>query len=219
MHILLNDIQLYYQKSGRGAPLLLLHGNGEDHRIFEPLCAKLSEHFTVYAIDSRNHGRSGRTQDFGYDAMADDMHQFIQALNLESVYLVGFSDGAIIGLLLAMKQPARVRKMALLGINLCPEDFDEESYRFIKETFEATGDPLFKLMLEQPDIALEALTGVKTPVLLVAGEHDAFRPGLYHEMIKAFPNARLKIMQGHDHSSYIIGQDLLFPDVLTFFSH
>lgn len=217
MYIEINGISLFYETRGSGSPLLLLHGNGEDHHIFDPLAHKLAADFTVYSIDSRNHGQSQKTEDYSYETMADDMGCFIQALGLGQAGLVGFSDGAITGLLLAMKQSRAVSRMALLGINLKPGDFTEDNFQFIKDTYQETKDPLFKLMLEQPNIELDDVRSVSTPVLLVGAENDLFKPETFPDLAQALPNARLKIMAGHDHASYIINQDILYPDLKAFF--
>ncbi len=218
MHIKVNGISLFYEILGSGSPLILLHGNGEDHHIFDKLASKLAEHFTVYSIDSRGHGQSQKNVEISYEAMAADVGCFNKALGLERANLLGFSDGAIISLILAMKQPALVNRMALLGVNLKPGDFTEESFRYIEDTYLETKDPLFKLMLEQPDIELDEVKAVHTPVLLVAGEHDVFRPETFLELEAALPNAQLKVMAGHDHDSYVVGQDLLYADLMEFFN-
>lgn len=212
-----NGIALFYETSGSGAPLLLLHGNGEDHHIFDRLADRLASDFTVYAIDSRNHGQSEKTDAFSYDTMAEDIYLFIEAMQLGKVNLIGFSDGAIIGLLLAMKHGEALRKMALLGINLKPDDFTEESYQFVKETYEETKDPLFKLMLEQPNIDLNDVKGVTVPTLLIAAENDIYKPETFDNLLAALPDATLKIMKGHEHDSYIVGQDILYPNFVQFF--
>ncbi|GCF94137.1 alpha/beta hydrolase [Enterococcus florum] len=217
MIIQANEVSLFYQKVGSGKPLLLLHGNGEDHQIFDELSAKLAKHYTVYALDSRNHGQSQKTADYSYETMTEDLFHFIEALNLSSVDLLGFSDGAIIGLMLAMKSPERIRRMALLGVNLSPEDFIDEEYQAIKEMYQKTRDPLIKLMLEQPQLALEDVRTVNLPILLIHGEHDLFKPTVYPRLKEALPQAEVKVMLGHDHDSYITHQDLLFPDLLDFF--
>lgn len=217
MFIEINGISIFYEIRGAGAPLILLHGNGEDHHIFDKLTDKLAADFTVYAMDSRNHGLSQKTEDYSYETMAGDTGCLIRALGLNRPVLAGFSDGAITGLILAMKQPRAVSRMALLGVNLKPGDFTEECRRYLMDTYRNTKDPLFKLMLEQPDIKLEDVRTADMPVLLVWGEHDLFRPETYTALAAALPNAQLKIMAGHDHDSYIAGQDLLYPDLMDFF--
>ncbi|MDU5333346.1 alpha/beta hydrolase [Enterococcus sp.] len=219
MNIHTNGISLFYQVSGSGEPMLLLHGNGEDHQIFTELGAKLADHYTVYAIDSRNHGQSQKTEDYSYETMVNDIFGFIEELDLGPVDLVGFSDGAIIGLMLAMKEPMLIKKMALLGVNLKPEDFTEESYQFVKETYEETKDPLFKLMLEQPNIELEEVRKVVTPTLLIRADGDIFKPETYINLLATLPNATLKIMNDHDHASYISNQDMLYPHLMDFFGN
>ena len=216
MKITVNQVCLDYEISGEGAPLLLLHGNGEDKHIFDAIAPKLAKHFTVYAIDSRNHGLSRNTDDFSYQAMTLDIIEFITALGLGRVCLAGFSDGAVTGLMLAIQRPELVEKLALLGVNLSPGDFTPDSLEFVKATYEQTHDPLFKLMLEQPDIALEQAAQVAHPTLIVAGEQDVFKPETFTNLAGAMPNARLVIMKGHDHGSYIIGSDVLYSELIGF---
>lgn len=217
MEIRVNGISLFYECFGVGAPMILLHGNGEDHYIFDKIAAKLKGHFTVYAIDSRNHGQSTKTEDYSYQTMAEDLYAFIQALHLHKVNMIGFSDGAIVSLIVAINYPAVLGKMALLGVNLKPGDFTEESYQYVKQTYEETKNPLFKLMLEQPNIELDSLRNVLVPSLVIAAENDIFKPAMFEEVAKALPHAELKIMAGHEHDSYIVNQDILYPDFIRFF--
>lgn len=217
MRVDLNGIDMFYVKKGTGAPLILLHGNGEDHHIFDKIADRLSSSFTVYALDSRNHGQSQKTGVYCYRTMSEDVLAFIQKLNLDIVNLVGFSDGAIISLMLAMKHQAVIGKMALLGINLKPGDLTDESFQFIRNHYEMTGDPLFRMMLEQPDIEIDALRHIMIPTLVVAAENDVCRPGMYRELTQSLPNATLRIMPGHSHDSYVVNQDILYPDFMLFF--
>ena len=216
MKITVNQVCLDYEISGQGTPLLLLHGNGEDKHTFDAIVPRLAQNFTVYAIDSRNHGQSGRTDDFSYRAMTLDIIEFITALDLGRVQIAGFSDGAIIGLMLAMERPELVARLALLGVNLSPGDFTLESLEFVKATYQQTRDPLFKLMLEQPNITLEQAGRVAQPALIVAGSNDVFKPESFVALAEAMPNARLVVMEGHDHGSYIIGSDALYAELIGF---
>lgn len=217
MTINVNGISLYYEVCGKGEPLILLHGNGETHHIFDELANKLASNFTLYAIDSRNHGQSEKTEDYSYEAMAKDICCFIEEIKLAPVNIIGFSDGAIISLLIAMMRADLISKMALLGVNLKPEDFTEENYQFIKKNYMETKDPLFKLMLEEPNIELDALKNVNIPTLLVAAENDLFKSEMYENLLDSLPNATLKIMEGHEHDSYIVGKDILYSDFIRFF--
>jgi pimeloyl-ACP methyl ester carboxylesterase len=217
MKIEVNNIHLNYIMEGQGRPLILLHGNGEDHHIFDKLTSKLKRDFTVYAVDSRNHGDSTKTANYTYETMAEDICQFIQKLELKDVYTLGFSDGAIISLLLELRHSGTLGKMALLGINLKPTDFKKSIYRYLEVEFEKTKDPLIKTMLEQPNIELDELSDIHIPVLVVAAQDDIYSRKSFQYIVKALPNAVLKIMQQHDHGSYIIDQDILYPDLKAFF--
>ncbi|MCC8193878.1 MAG: alpha/beta hydrolase [Deltaproteobacteria bacterium] len=217
MEITVNGVTLSYTVHGSGDPVIALHGNGEDHHIFDRLVPHLATAFRVYAVDSRNHGRSQRVADVSYDAMTTDIHAFITSLDLAPVHILGFSDGAIIGLLLAIRQPDVVNRLALLGVNLSPDDFTPATRDWIRREYEKTRDPRVGLMLEEPHIPLDAVRRVAAPTLLVAGEHDLFQPEFFPRLRDAMPNARLRIMAGHTHDSYIIRQDCLAPDLLDFF--
>ncbi|MDR1944387.1 MAG: alpha/beta hydrolase [Synergistaceae bacterium] len=218
MKIRANGVELHYEKSGGGRPLFLLHGNGEDHRIFDSIAPLLSRDFAVYAIDSRNHGESSKTEVYDYDVMAEDITAFARELKLKKINAVGFSDGAIIALIMAMKSGGIIERMALLGVNLKPGDLTEEAYGYIKGTYERTKDPLFKLMLEQPNIEIGDITGVEVPTLVVASDDDICGPEFYAGISKALPNAEMKIMKGFGHDGYIAGSDILYPDLIRFFS-
>jgi pimeloyl-ACP methyl ester carboxylesterase len=213
-----NSVQIFCRKTGSGPPLVLLHGCTEDHRTFDRLAPGLSGSFSVYAVDSRNHGESTMTGDFSYATMADDTLALIGSLGLAPTDVVGFSDGAIIALLAAMKRPEAFRRLALLGVNLRPSDLSEVGAAVIRKMYEESRDPRLGNVLVEPDIDLADLAGVTHPVMLVAGEYDLFRPELFTEMAKAFPRAELLIMKGHDHVSYVIDQDILLTDLLRFFA-
>lgn len=212
-----NGVDLYYLKTGTGEPLILLHGNGGDHRVFLPLIAKLRSNYTIYAIDSRNHGRSDKTAVYDYNVMADDIEALINKLHLKPVNIIGFSDGAIIALLLALRGKEMIKKMALLGVNLKPSDFTQQSYQYVLQHYEQTNDPLFKMMLEQPNIEVSSLTKITIPTLIIGAENDIYNPAMFVEVADNIPNSQLKIMTNHDHGSYIINNDMLYPDLVKFF--
>lgn len=216
MKVEVNNISLSYAKEGNGKSLILLHGNGEDHHIFDKLIGRLKKNFTVYAIDSRNHGESTITEDYTYETMANDVYLFINKLGLKDVSIVGFSDGAIISLLLSLKYQNIFERMVLLGVNLRPQDFKKSIYGYLQCEYETNHDPLIKMMLEQPQIELEELRKIETPTLVVAGQNDLFYRKGFRDIVSTMPDAELKIMQNHDHGSYIIDQDLLYPVLKEF---
>ena len=120
MYIKLGNVNLYYEQSGSGRPLILLHGNGENHHIFDELSRSLSGVYSVYLLDSRRHGKSSKAP-VGYGLMTEDVARFIQEMGLEKPALLGFSDGGIIGLKLASQYPDLLSALIAAGPNCNPQ--------------------------------------------------------------------------------------------------
>lgn len=217
MKVKVNGINLYYSCVGEGQPLLLLHGNGESSSIFKELTEELKPFFKLYLIDSRNHGQSDKTADYSYETMTNDVYEFIKKFNLDSVSVLGFSDGAIIGLLLALRQPDLLKNLILLGGNLSPKDFKDDYRNDLIQENEINPHPLYEMMLTQPNIKLSSLKKITSPILFVAGEDDLFKDSLYDKLQQTLPNAHVEIMPNHDHESYIVHSTALFPVLCKYF--
>ena len=115
------DIQLHYMIAGQGFPLVMLHGNGEDHTYFKHQMAPFSERYQVIALDTRGHGQSPRgTAPFTLEQFAEDLKGFLDSREISRCHLLGFSDGANIALLFALKYPDYVEKLVLNGADLSP---------------------------------------------------------------------------------------------------
>ena len=217
MHSLsVNGINLHYTKRGSGDPLILLHGNGEDLTIFDPLAEKLAEHFTVYAIDSRNHGKSEKTDQYHYETMRDDILEFIEVLNIKTPHLLGFSDGSIVTMLMAIKAQNRLNRLILLGPNLTPDDLTDACLRYVRILYTKTQDPLYKMMMDEPNITPDELKNVQNRTLVIGAENDLYKPMTFERIVGALPHSELTIIKGHDHGSYIVNNDLIYEDVFTF---
>lgn len=216
MYIHINRQILFYEKTGEGPPFLLLHGNGEDHTIFDVLTPLLSQTHTVYAIDSRGHGASNPTDEYSYPGMAEDIAQLITSLEIKAPALYGFSDGGIIGLLLALYYPGLISRLIISGANLNPRGMKRTFLHKIKQHYKKSGSPLERMMLEEPDIKPSALAGIQIPVLVLAGEHDIIKAAHTKLIAEKLPYAQLAIMKGEDHGSYIIHSDKLYPYIQSF---
>ena len=105
-------VKLHNEVSGSGAPLIMLHGSGEDISIFDRAVPLLEKHFTVYRIDSRCHGQSTMNVPLHYELIADDVYGFIVLNRIEKPIVYGFSDGGIAALMLAYTHPDAVRAIA-----------------------------------------------------------------------------------------------------------
>ena len=115
------DISLHFVEQGRGKPLILLHGNGEDGSYFKHQINCFSANYRVIAIDTRGHGQSPRGEKpFTIVQFADDLQDFMDENGIDQAILLGFSDGGNIALTFALKYPKRVEMLILNGANLFP---------------------------------------------------------------------------------------------------
>jgi pimeloyl-ACP methyl ester carboxylesterase len=213
-----NGIDIWYEKTGDGPPILLLHGNGESHEIFRVLTDQLKARYTVYALDSRDHGQSGKSRVLHYDQMAEDTAQFIISLKLEKPLLYGFSDGGILGLLLASKYPDLLSRMVISGASLNPLSTRRCWDILFKIIFFFSRNRKFRLMLTEPDITAEMLQKIKIPVLVLAGEKDMIREEDTRFIAENIPGASLNILRKENHMSYVINSPKLYPVMEAFLS-
>lgn len=216
MYLQVNGVNLYYEKSGEGRPILLLHGNGESSHIFDVLIGQLKDCFTVYAIDSRGHGKSEPVRDFNYTLMMEDVAAFINALGLDKPALYGFSDGGIIGLMLAVKYPEMLSRLVISGANLNPKGVKWGWLLFFQLIYQFTRSPLIKMMLTQPDIKPQSLAGITIPVLVLAGSKDMIRTAHTREIAANIPNSQLIIIENENHESYVKHSQKLYPVIKPF---
>ena len=115
------DVALHYAEKGQGKPLLLLHGNGEDHTYFVHQMEYFSRTRRVIALDTRGHGASPRGESpFTIQQFAEDLLHFMDSHELAQADLLGFSDGGNIALTFALRHPERVGRLILNGANLDP---------------------------------------------------------------------------------------------------
>lgn len=203
MMIRVNGVCLNYEVCGSGRPLILLHGNGENHRIFDKGIELLKERFTCYAVDSRDHGDSDPCPELHYQDMADDMIAFMDALDLENVLFYGFSDGGIIGLLAAMKTE-RITTLVTSGANVSPDGVKPLLKTMMKFMNRFSADSKISLMLNEPDIHAEDLRKIKARTLVLAGEKDAVTDRETKFIAANIPGARLRFVKGESHGSYIV---------------
>lgn len=201
-----NGLNLHVTLAGdRRAPaLLLVHGNGEDHRIFDAAIPALSMRYFVITPDSRGHGASASVARLTYADMAEDMAALLEALSVRACTFFGFSDGGIVGLLLAIHHPQTLMRLIVAGANTHPFGVDGACYLQTLCEYLRTREDKMRLMLTQPRISRAALARVSTPTLVLAGEHDVIRPSHTRRLAMAIPGARLRIVPGEDHGSYIV---------------
>lgn len=215
-----NGIDLYYEKAGQGRTLVMVHGNGEDHSIFNEAVAILRKEFCVYTVDSRGHGRSSRVPTLHYEDMADDMIAFLEALDLRDVVFYGFSDGGIVGLI-AASRCERIKTLIVSGANLSPRGVSRKIRLMIWGMNKLRPDDKLALMLREPQITDAQLRAIRADTLVLAGSADLILLEETEHIAAAIPDAELQILQGEDHGSYIVHsskiaeiiRDFALPDV------
>jgi pimeloyl-ACP methyl ester carboxylesterase len=198
-------------RPGAGRPLVLLHGNGETHRVFDRLVRRLPGRHLV-GLDSRAHGRSPRgDRPLSIASMADDVAAALDALRLSEVDVLGYSDGGNTALELAIRHPGAVHAMLVCGANLDPQGLRPVSLATTVAAHRIVGQAarvlpalrpsaeLLALMTEEPQITPSALAGVAAPVLVLVGERDVVRPEHSALIVASLPDARLVVLPGAGH--------------------
>lgn len=205
-----NGIKLNYEKSGHGSPMLLLHGNTQNHRIFSVVAKELEKSYTVYAIDSRDHGKSSRVKELHYSDMVKDIAEFIEKVVGESVIIYGLSDGGILALMLAIERPELLTRIIVSGASTRPEDSKDYAiklFKFAKLFYPSK----MKMLLAEPNITAEQLHTINVPTVVLAGSKDMIKDEATRSIAAAIPNSKLEILQGESHTSYAVRSEKLYP--------
>jgi len=219
-----NGIKLYYEIYGEGHPLVVLHGNGGSIKSAAPHYPELIKKYKVIAIDSRGQGRSTDTDDeLTYYQMAADVNALLNKLNIDSVFIWGQSDGAIIGLILAMDYPEKVKKVLAFGANIQPDSLAVFSWaiksdeKTLKTTTDAKVRKLITLMVKYPTIPYSKLSQIKAPVLIMVGDRDVIRPEHTLKLFQNIPNSQLCILPGTTHGAAWAKKKLFLQILVDFF--
>jgi len=208
-----NGIRIYYEEYGDGAPLLLLHGNSSSISLFEKQIPELSRQFHVIAVDTRGQGKSGEDgKTYTYDLFAEDMNALMDHLHLDSVHILGWSDGGNTGLIMAMKYPGKVKRLVSMGANVFIDKtvVDRSVFKELNRQMkkELKGDTsvwgknrkrLITLLLTEPKHSFEELKIIKCPVLVVAGEKDIIKEAHTKNIAVNIPKSTLLIAPGETH--------------------
>jgi pimeloyl-ACP methyl ester carboxylesterase len=224
--------KLYYETYGQGAPLLLLHGNGASIGSMGNQIPYFSKDYKVIAIDTRAHGKSKNPSDsLTFEQIVDDFNALLDTLHLDSCYVIGWSDGGIDALLLAIRHPDKVKKMAFTGANLWPDTTGLTPFvwNLIQEgnanLHKQPSTPEIKRQLQisdldlyQPHITLDQLHHISCPTLVIGGDHDAI-PVLHTVLIaQNIPQSYLWIVPNSGHSVPVFKKDQFNTLIHNFFT-
>jgi pimeloyl-ACP methyl ester carboxylesterase len=230
-----NGIRLYYATIGTGPPVVLLHGGLANSDYWGNQVAALKPGHRVILVDSRGHGRSTRDErPFGYDLMADDVVALLDTLKLDRADIVGWSDGGIIGLDLAMRYPQRVRRVFAFGANsltsgvkFAPSPvFDAFTQRarsdYVRlsttpDGFDSFVKQISGMWQDQPNWTDDQLRTITAPVQIVDGDHDEAIKRDHTEYLAAtIPHAGLLILPNASHFAFLQDPALFNAAMLDF---
>jgi len=223
--------KMYYEIYGKGEPLLIIHGNGGSINNFLYQIPYFSSEYKVIIADSRSQGKSTDNGDsLSYEMMTDDLSALLDSLHLDSCYVIGWSDGGINGLLLAIRHPDKVKKLAVTGANLWPDtsainsfahdwamNYNESLNKKPQTPEVKHEEKLFHLLSFEPHISLEQLHTIQCPTLVIGGDHDIILPK--HTMLIAdnISQSYLWILPNSGHSTPIFYKDEFNKTVDDFF--
>ena len=203
------DIKLHYTERGSGEPLILLHGNGEDGGYFSSQMEFFSEVYRVIAPDTRGHGQSPRGEGpFTLNRFSDDLKSFLDDLQIRKASILGFSDGANIAILFALKYPEYVDRLVLNGANIFPLGLKLPVWMGLNiagalASLGPGSSPelvkkreLLRLMTREPHISPKELSAISAPTLVIAGTRDMIRARHTRLIGRSLPDSRVCMIKG-----------------------
>ena len=226
-----NGIELFYELSGpEGAPVVVFSNSlGTTLAMWEAQAATLSGSFRCLRYDTRGHGRSNRdTRPYGYDLMADDVVGLLDFLKIPKTDVVGWSDGGILGLDLAIRHKDRIGRVFAFAANTVPSGVKDDveknptfaafieragdEYRAHSATpgeYDAFVEQISKMWTSEPNWTDAQLEAITAPVLVVDGDHDEAIKREHTEYIAAtIPHAGLLILPNASHFAFLQDPEL-----------
>jgi pimeloyl-ACP methyl ester carboxylesterase len=233
-----NGTRLWYAVFGHGDPVILLHGGLANSDYWGLQIPVLARHYQIIVLDSRGHGRSTRTAaPIGYDAMASDVLALMDSLHIEKAALVGWSDGAIIGLDIAIHHPERLTKLFAFAANSDPSGVKDverspvfsayieraaHEYEQLSPTpreFKAFLDNISHMWATEPHFTDAELRGIRVSTWIVDADHDeAIKRENTDHMASLIPGAGELILPGVSHFAFLQDPALFNATLLNFLS-
>jgi pimeloyl-ACP methyl ester carboxylesterase len=216
-------IRTYYETAGAGEPLILLHGGMCTAETFDGQTPALAGEYRVYVPERRGHGRTPDVEGpITYDVMAADTIAFMEAAGIQSAHLVGFSDGALVALLVALQRPDLVRRLVLIGQAVNFEHMRPEMEAMMEglsvedlppmlrglyaasspdgpEHFGVVFDKCAAMWRTDPGIDFARLEQVTSPTLVLFGDRDMISLEHAAAMQRALPAVHVGVVPGATH--------------------
>jgi pimeloyl-ACP methyl ester carboxylesterase len=217
--------KIYYAVRGSGPTLVFLHGGGDSgEHSFARQLDLFSEHHHILAPDQVGQGRTPDVPGpLSYTAMMEDTAELLGKLKLQHVDVVGFSDGGILALMLAVRHPELIRRLVISGVNIAPEGLRPEDLEELRATESpkptTIDEKLAHLWLTSPteaELNLGLLAKITQPVLVISGDRDAITLEHTLKIFHALPDAELCVLPGTDHATFSGRSEWLNPIISEF---
>jgi pimeloyl-ACP methyl ester carboxylesterase len=246
-YIIINNRKIYFEEYGQGTPLLLLSGGGINRSIrdFGKCIPGLSKHYRVIAPDTPGQGRSEQTDSLSYDLLTDFMSQLIDSLKIDSGYVMGWSDGAIVSLLLADRRADKIKKVIAVGANngmrgfVLPDGFpldsvkipameywapsnkkDIEWYNTLtpKKDWRKMVNNINMMVYKKEYFPTSVYDSINIPVMIVLGDRDMISIEHGLEMHRQIKSSQYCVLPNTSHEVFAEKPDLITQLVIEFFS-
>ena len=240
-YIDVGGVNTWYDEQGTGEPLVLLHGGLSTNETWGAQLPVFAERFRVVAPERRGHGHTADVPGpLTYAAMANDTIGFLDKVIGGPAHLVGWSDGGIVGLLVAIARPDLVRKLVVIGANydtagiapevdamfasMAPDAEEMAMFRSLYEMHSPDGPEhwpvVFGKFLEmaqsEPHISVDELAKISAPTLVLVGDDDMVTLEHTAALYRAIPNSELAVIPGTSHAVGMEKPEILNRVVLTF---
>ena len=241
----INGKNIYYEEYGQGTPLLLLSGGGINRSIrdFGKCIPGLSKRFRIIAPDTPGQGRSEQTDSLSYDLLRDFMSQLIDSLKIDSAYVMGWSDGAIVSLLLADKRADKVKKVIAVGANngirgfVLPDGFPLDSVKMPaleywapsnkkdidwyntltpKKDWKKMVNNINLMVYEKEYFPISVYDSINIPVMIVLGDRDMISIEHGLEMHRKIKNSQYCVLPNTTHEVFAERPDLINKIAIDF---
>ena len=189
--VVCGDARIAYYDVGRGKPLVLLHGNGEDSSYWNAQIPELTRFYRVIAVDSRGHGASGSGgHGLSFEMMAEDLKTVLDTLGVKKAHFLGFSDAANVEMFSGVKPQVQLPVMAGYGVTAALSRFSKKAAR---------RRDVLGLMVHPYGVTMNDLERLTMPTLIIVGEHDSIREKQTKEMASHIPHCEVEVFRDGDH--------------------
>jgi len=238
----INQFRMYYEIRGKGPVLVLLHGGAGNGMQFEKQIPVLERHYRLVIPDMRAQGRSGDNDyPLTYHGMAEDVNVLMSRLGVQRFDVMGWSDGGICGIDLAIHHASRVNHLITFGANYSTAGMQAQDAAWVDTATAAAFGPemrvgwmalspepgnydvamtkILRMWKNEPNFSMKQLGSIRAKTMICAGEHDLVRREHTEALAKAIPKATLWIVPGASHGAIQEKPEEVNAKVLEFLAH